>query len=313
MALDILLLILGFALLILGADGLVDGASNIARRLNISDFVIGLTIVAFGTSAPELVVNIVAAVEGTTDIAITNVLGSNIMNVFIILGITALIYPITSTAEARRVDIPVAFLAGLAVLLMVAIGTGDIMWYDGIILLAVFIAYMAYTWIHSKKLQDSTDGATKPLALWRAIMYVIAGLGALAGGGKLIVVSAVKMATELGVSEAVIGVTIVALGTSLPELATSAIAAMKHNSDIALGNVVGSNIFNVFLILGISATINPLPSYDNIVIDASMATLAGLLVWIFVISNKEHQIKRWHGALLLLLYAAYFTYRVVLA
>ena len=310
---NILFLIVGFTLLVLGADGLVDGASNIAKRFHISDFVIGLTIVAFGTSAPELVVNIVSAIEGSTEIAITNVLGSNIMNVFIILGITSMVYPITSTADARRFDIPMAALAGLAVLLMVLMGNSSLMWYNGAILLLIFCIYMIITYFNGKKLHDSTPSDKHTISVWRSVVYVIAGLGALVGGGELIVNGAVNLARAFGVSEAVIGVTIVALGTSLPELATSVVAAMKHNSDIALGNVIGSNIFNVFLILGLSACIHPLPPYAGIRTDAVMTLLAGVLVWLCVMSNKEHQIKRWHGALLLAAYAAYFTVRIVLA
>ncbi|MBQ9439841.1 MAG: calcium/sodium antiporter [Paludibacteraceae bacterium] len=311
MTLNVLLLILGFVLLIFGANGLVDGASSVARKFGISDFIIGLTVVAFGTSAPELVVSTVAAIEKSTDIAITNVLGSNIMNVFIILGITALVYPIASTAEARKLDIPMAMFAGLAVLLMTVIEKNSLGRWDGVILLTIFILYLAYTVHNGKKLQDSTSTQKKMMSTWRSLVYVIGGLGTLIIGGKLIVDNAVAIARAMNVSDALIGVTIVALGTSLPELATSVIAAVKKNSGIALGNVVGSNIFNVFLILGVSASICELRAYDEIIWDSAMAALSGLLVWLFVMTNKNHEIKRWHGALLLLMYAAYFVVRIL--
>ena len=264
-----------------GADWLVDGASAIAKRFGISDLVIGLTVVAFGTSMPEFVVNMVSVAEGSTDLAITNILGSNIINTFVILGVTALIYPVTSQRRSRNFDIPLSIIAGVLVFACVA--------------------------VHSP-FGEVCPGISR---MGGIILLVLVGLAGLVIGGEMIVKSAVQIATNLGVSEAIIGLTIVALGTSLPELATSAMAAFKHNSDIALGNVIGSNIFNVFFVLATSAVIRPLPSYDGIVLDAWTAAVGSMLVWLFVKTNKQRQIKRWGGAVLLLVYAGYLTYRLL--
>lgn len=334
MIISVILLIAGFAFLVVGANGLVNGASSIAHRFNVPDYIIGLTIVAFGTSSPELVVNLVAAVEENTDIAITNVLGSNIMNVFIILGITALVYPITvgavpkiteiadskikwvrlhvnATLQSQMFDILMAALAGIVVLLMVLIESNRLGVIDGIVLLSFFAIYLIYKLRHSGT-SDELDSNAKQLSLPLSVVYVLGGLALLVVGGQWIVDGAVAIARALNVSDAVIGVTIVALGTSLPELATSVIAATKKNSGIALGNVVGSNIFNVFMILGLSSTIHELPPYSGIYADAIMTALAGLLVWLFAVTNKNHEIKRWHGAVLLLIYAAYFVIRIMM-
>ena len=316
----IVFIIIGFIALVKGADWLVDGASAIAKRFGISDLVIGLTVVAFGTSMPEFVVNMVSVAEGTTDLAITNILGSNIINTFVILGLTALVYPVVSQKRSRDFDIPLSIIAGIMVFAFVAVNSpfGEvgrgISRFGGIILLVLFCYFLYNTFRHAKDHPD--DGPTeevpdKEITVRRALCLILAGLVGLVVGGEMIVKSAVDLATRMGVSEAIIGLTIVALGTSLPELATSVIAATKHNSDIALGNVVGSNIFNVFFVLGTSAAVRPLPAYDGIELDAWMAAVGSMLVWLFVKTNREREIKRWGGAILLLVYAGYLTYRLL--
>ena len=314
----IIFIIVGFVALVKGADFLVDGASAIAKRFGISDLVIGLTVVAFGTSMPEFVVNMVSVAEGSTDLAITNILGSNIINTFVILGLTALVYPVISQKRSRDFDIPMSIIAGVLVLCFVAIqlpsgeserGIGRI---GGIILLLMFCYFLYNTFRHAKDHPEESDSeAVKPMGIWKAILLLCLGFIGLVIGGELIVKSAVNIAVRCGVSEAIIGLTIVALGTSLPELATSVIAAFKKNSDIALGNVIGSNIFNVFFVLGTSATIRPLPAYEGIELDAIIAASGSVIVWMAVKTNKERKVQRWAGLLLLLIYGGYLTYRLL--
>ena len=312
-----ILIVIGFVALVKGADWLVDGASAIAKRFGVSDLIIGLTVVAFGTSMPEFVVNMVSVAEGSTDLAITNILGSNVINTFVILGLTALVYPIVARKQSFKTNMAFTISAGLLVLLFVFLplpyetikGINRI---DGIILLLLFIYFLYNSFRHAKSNPEETsEEEIKPLPAWKAVICILVGLLGLTIGGELIDKSAVNIAVRMGVSEAIIGLTIVALGTSLPELATSVIAAAKHNSDIALGNVVGSNIFNVFFVLSVSATIRPLPAYQGIELDAFMAALGSILVWLFVITNKQRAIQRWEGALLLLVYAGYLTYRLL--
>lgn len=314
----IVLIIVGFIALVKGADWLVDGASSIAKQFGISDLVIGLTVVAFGTSMPEFVVNMVSVAQGSTDLAITNILGSNIINTFVILGLTALVYPIVSQKRARDFDIPMSIIAGIFVFVLVAVqfqwgeterGIGRI---GGVLLLVMFCYFLYNTFRHAKDHPEDAETETvKNIPVRRAIALILAGFIGLIVGGELIVKSAVDIATRMGVSEAIIGLTIVALGTSLPELATSVIAAAKHNSDIALGNVFGSNIFNVFFVLGTSATIRPLPAYEGIELDACMAAAGSIIVWLAIKTNHDRKIQRWAGALLLLAYGGYLTYRLL--
>ena len=309
--------IVGLVLLVKGADWLVDGASSIAKRFGISDLVIGLTVVAFGTSMPEFVVNMVSVADGVTDLAITNILGSNIINTFVILGLTALVYPVVSQKRSRDFDIPLSIIAGVLVFACVAVqspfgeeGRG-VTRMGGVILLLVFLYFLYNTFRHSKDHPDEVSPETvEPMPTLKAVLFVLAGLAGLVIGGEMIVKSAVKIATHLGVSDAIIGLTIVALGTSLPELATSVIAATKHNCDIALGNVIGSNIFNVYFVLATSAVIRPLPAYNGIVLDAWMAALGSILVWLFVKSNHERKVNRLGGAVLLIVYAVYLAMRL---
>lgn len=310
-------IVLGFVALVKGADWLVDGASAVAKQFGISDLVIGLTVVAFGTSMPEFVVNMVSVAEGSTDLAITNILGSNIINTFVILGLTALVYPVASQKRSRDFDIPLSIIAGVLVYVAVTIqspwgenckGIGRI---GGVILLLLFCYFLYNTFRHAKDHPDEAETETvKDIPIRRAIALIIGGFVGLVVGGEMIVKSAVDIATRMGVSEAIIGLTIVALGTSLPELATSVMAAMKHNSDIALGNVVGSNIFNVFFILGTSAVISPLPAYSGIELDAWFAAVGSIVVWLALKTNHERKIQRWAGLLLILMYSGYLTYRL---
>lgn len=310
-----LIIVFGFVFLLLGAEGLVDGASGLAKRFGISNLVIGMTVVAFGTSMPEFVVNMLSVAEGQTDLALTNIVGSNIINIFVILGLTALVYPIASARSARVFDIPMNILAGVVVLVAVLVtlpfeSMPGMSRLSGVILLLIFGIFMYHSVKTAKAEPDSTEDF-KPMPLAKALIYIVLGLAGLIVGGEMIVRGSVRVATELGVPDAIIGLTIVALGTSLPELATSVVAATKHNCDLALGNIVGSVSFNVFFILGTSALIRPLPAYEGIILDGIMATLGAVLVWLGVISNRQHQLKRWHGALLLTVYAAYLTYRLI--
>jgi len=302
------LIVLGCVALIKGAGWLVDGASGLAKKYGISDIVIGLTVVAFGTSMPEFVVNMVAVGQGNTEIAITNVLGSNIINTFVILGVTALICSISSQRQSRRFDIPWSALGALLVLAIVTC-FGFMPRITGAILLVFFAFYLWQTFKHAKT--SNSDENYTPMSPKKSLLLILVGLLLLVVGGEFIVKSATNIAQSLGVSDAIIGLTVVALGTSLPELATSCMAAMKGNCDIALGNVIGSNIFNIFFILGTSASVMPLPGYQGLQMDAIMAALGSILVLGFVYLNKSREIKRWHGAILLLVYGGYLTYRIL--
>lgn len=308
-----LFLVVGLVLLVKGADWLVDGASKLAKRLGVTDLVIGLTIVAFGTSMPEFVVNMVSVADGATDLAITNILGSNIINTLVILGCSALVCPLVAQRSTVRLDIPLNILAGVLVLVFVFITfpmeSKGLSRVEGLALLVVFATYLFYT-LYTSKADATTTTESTPFPLWKCVVLILAGLVGLVVGGEMIVKSAVAIARYCGVAESVIGLTIVALGTSLPELATSVVAAFKHNNDIAIGNVVGSNIFNVFFILGTSAIIKNLPVYPGIEIDAALVAVSALAVWL-LLCNKNRSINRWGGVLLLVIYAGYLTYRLL--
>lgn len=309
-----LFMVVGLVLLVKGADWLVDGASKLAKRLGVTNLVIGLTIVAFGTSMPEFVVNMVSVADGATDLAITNILGSNIINTLVILGCSALVCPLVAQRSTVRLDIPLNISAGILVLVFVFITSPmepkGLSRVEGLALLVVFAAFLFYT-LYTAKADATTTTESTPFPLWKCVVLILSGLVGLVVGGELIVKSAVAIARYCGVAESVIGLTIVALGTSLPELATSVVAAFKHNNDIAIGNVVGSNIFNVFFILGTSAIIKHLPVYPGIEIDAAWVAISALAVWL-LLCNKNRSINRWGGALLLVLYAGYQTYRLLI-
>lgn len=315
MALSIFLLLIGLGLLVKGANFLVDGGSSLAKKFKISPLVIGLTIVAFGTSAPELIVNLVASFKGNTDIAIGNVIGSNIANIFFILGICAMIYPLTVSKGTAWKEIPLSLLAALVMgvlandMLIDKAGASALSRIDGIVMLSFFIIFLVYTFGISKVSGNKEDNV-KEFGLSKTIIFIVVGLLALVVGGELIVSNATSIARHFGISEFLIGITIVAVGTSLPELATSAVAAYKKNSDIAIGNIVGSNIFNVFFILGISASIKPLPFSPLQNLDILMAIAASLILFLWLFIGKKHTLERWQGAIFVLIYIAYIVFAI---
>ncbi len=310
---DYAMVVAGFVLLVKGADLLVNGASAIARRLNISDLTIGLTVVAFGTSAPELSVNTLAAVSGSTDIAVGNILGSNIANILLILGVAALISPLKVTSETVWREIPMNLLAAMVVavvandLLISGKATSSIDRSDGLLLLCFFTIFL-YTTISSALRLDRADVKIdiRQMGLLKAAIFIVMGLAGLIFGGHWIVTGSTAIARVWGVSEALIGLTVVAVGTSLPELATSAVAAYRGNTDIAVGNVVGSNIFNIFFILGVSAVIHPLQMAQGVNRDIGAVFFAGLLLFVAMFTGKRrYLLDRWEGICLLLIYAGY--------
>ncbi|MCF7834651.1 calcium/sodium antiporter [Candidatus Gracilibacteria bacterium] len=311
------LFIIGFVFLIKGADVLVEGASSIAKKFKVSDLVIGLTIVAFGTSAPELVVNIMASLKGSAGIAIGNILGSNISNILLILGVSAIVYPLSVKKTTTFKEIPFSLLAVIIlgivandVLIDGAILNG-ITRIDGLVLLGFFAIFLYYVFSTSKS-EESPEVDVKKMSMWKSILFIALGLVGLTLGGKWIVDGAIHIATILGMSETVIGLTIVAVGTSLPELATCVVAAMKKKSDIAIGNVVGSNIFNIFWILGLSATINPLPFQMGWDRDIIMTIIATFLLFLFIlIGKKESVIDKYEGIIMLVIYIIYVSLLVV--
>ncbi len=309
---------IGFVLLIKGADLLVEGASSIAKKLKISSIVIGLTIVAFGTSAPEFIVNIFAAAKGNTEIAIGNILGSNIANIFLILGISAMIYPLLAKKNTVLKEIPLSLLAAVVIGLMAndalidGQGFSAITRIDGFILLGFFAIFLYYTFGITKSSDDLAEPEQiKILTYTKSILFILGGLLGLVLGGKWIVDGAIKIAEIFGVSQSLIGLTVVAVGTSLPELATSAMAAYRKQSDIAIGNVVGSNIFNIFWILGFSAVIRPLPFNPASNRDILMAILASLVLFLVMFVGKKRVVERWQGALMVFIYVGYVAFLVV--
>lgn len=314
MFLTMVFLVAGFLLLIRGADLLVDGSSSVAKRFGISDLIIGLTVVAFGTSAPELVVNIVSAVQGNSEIAIGNILGSNIANILLILGVTAIIVPIAVQRSTIWKEIPFALLAVLVLgvmandLLIDGAQSSFISKGDGIVLIGFFIIFLYYIFGSAKKnIQEYGDDEnnTKQYGVVKSFVLIIGGLIALVLGGKWVVDSAITLATLWGMSEAVIGLTVVAIGTSLPELATSVVAATKGKADIAIGNVVGSNIFNIFWILGVTSLISPLPFLESSNIDILATIFATSLLFVWMFTGKKHKLDRWQGVVFVLLYVVY--------
>lgn len=311
------LFLIGFIFLIKGAYFLVDGASSIARRLNVSDLVIGLTIVAFGTSAPELFVNIIASAKGNTDLAIGNILGSNIANVFLILGISSIIYPLSVTKGTVWKEIPFSLLAAIVLGVMANDHLIDhrnfsaLTRIDGLILLSFFTIFLYYSYGIAKEIEGVEQHVRmEQKSTATSIILMGAGLVGLTLGGKWIVDGAIIIGKNLGMSESLIGLTIVAVGTSLPELATSSVAAYKHNADIAVGNVVGSNIFNIFFVLGISSIIKPLPFRVQDNLDIGTVILSSLLLFLFMFTGKKRSLDRWEGAVFLILYAAYIIFLV---
>lgn len=304
---NILLLLVGLGLVVLGADWLVNGASSIARRAGISEFVIGLTIVGFGTSCPELVVSLTGAIEGNSDISVGNVVGSNIFNVLFILGLTAMVLPVGMTDKNRRIDIP--FTLGVTILLVILGITGSmsgpgISRWEGVLMLLVFSAYLFYCFKSDSKDEFSeTQRAT--LSITKSIALTLTGLAGLIFGGDLFVDSATALARQIGVSDKFIAVTILAGGTSLPELATSLVAAIKGKEQLALGNILGSNVFNAMMILGLSSVITPLSFASMTIVDIITLVLSAVLLLIWAYTGRKNRIDRREGAAMLLCYVAY--------
>ena len=306
MLLDILLIIIGVALVLKGADFLTEGASALARRMHVPEIVIGLTIVAAGTSAPELFVSVVSALNGTPDLAVGNVVGSNTMNCMLIVGCAAMVAPMTISRSTVRKDIPFAVMASI---LLTCIALDNYLGrIDGIILLLGFVVFMAYTLLQAKNGQAEPQTEVRQLNPWLSLLFLVIGLAMLVAGSNVFVGSASSVAAALGISEGVIGLTVVAGGTSLPELATSVVAARKGQSAIAIGNVIGSNVFNILLILGMTAVISPLQIEGITTIDMAVMLISVILVWLF--SFTRFTVERWEGALLVGGYLAYLIWLI---
>lgn len=310
----IIWLLVGLGLIVLGADWLVEGASSIARKAGVSEFVIGLTIVGFGTSCPELVVSLTGAFEGNADVAVGNVIGSNIFNVLFILGLTALLSPVSMSPENRKADIPLTlcvtalFLAFGLNRTLFGIGDGDFLHrWEGALFLLLFAGYIVHSFQNGKSSASEVPaGPSRPV--WLAVAFVLAGLAGLVFGGNLFVDKATVLARNLGVSDKFIAVTVLAGGTSLPELATSLVAAFKGRDQLALGNILGSNVFNILLILGASALITPLSLASVTYTDAAVLLSGMLLLLLWAYTGRREQIDRWEGLLMLLLFGAYYYY-----
>ncbi|MBQ7927040.1 MAG: calcium/sodium antiporter [Lachnospiraceae bacterium] len=304
---NIVLLIVGFAMLVKGADWFVDGAAGIASKLKIPQLVIGLTIVAMGTSAPEAAVSITAALKENASIAIGNVVGSNIMNILIILGVTAVIIAMSIQKSTVMVEIP--FMIAITVILIGMGKTGgQISRLEGVILWVLFLAYLTYLFFLARKGKE--EDVEEKRSVWKLLLFMILGGVLVVWGSNFTVDSATVIARTVGISEHFIGLTIIAFGTSLPEFVTSVTAARKGNADIAVGNIVGSNIFNILFILGTTALITPIPYASAFIIDGIVAVATGVVLWLAVF--KKLELKRGWGIIMLVLYAAYFVYLVQL-
>jgi len=317
---EYLLLIAGMVILIYGANLLVQGASSFAKMLNIPNLIIGLTVVAFGTSFPELIINIFASLDGQSDLAVGNVVGSNIINVLLVIGVAAIIKPMQIQSFTVRYELPFSLLA-MALLFIVAndglINHTDysiLHRSDGLIFLSFFVIFIYYTFVVTTQgSQHAADEGhdVKEMSKVKSTLYMILGMVGLYFGGEFIVDSATALAKEWGLSEVTIGILVVALGTSLPELATSVVASYKGNADMAIGNIVGSNIFNVFLVLGVSASINPIEFNPSINFDLLVAFVSTLLLFVFVFTGKGRKVDRVEGSIFLVLYISYVVWLLV--
>ncbi len=307
-----ILFAIGFVILIKGADLLVDGSSSIAKKYGISNFVIGITIVAFGTSMPELLVNIFSSAQGASDLAIANIIGSNITNILLILGISAFIYPLTLEKGTIWKAIPLSLLAAFLVLILAndhiieARTFSELSRIDGLVLISFFIIFLYYTFGISKIPEEGQRIET--LSIKKSVIFIILGLGGLLLGAKWIVDGGIFIAQQIGISQALIGLTVVAIGTSLPELAASAVAAYKKKADIAVGNVIGSNIFNIFWVLGLSAIINPLRYNIQLNNDIIFLIFVSTLLFLFMFLGKKHVLGRWQGFTFVVIYIIYIIY-----
>ena len=306
--LQLLLLAVGFVMLVKGADAFVEGAAGIAEKFGIPQLVIGLTIVAMGTSAPEAAVSITAALKGNAAITIGNVVGSNILNVLVILGITSVIVSVAVAPSTVRIEIPYMLVITL-LLLVLGLSGNKIVFWEGVILWAAFLLYLGYLFYMAKK-NRQVEEETEKKPLWKLLLYTVLGLVFVVWGSDVTVDAATAIAKAVGMSERFIGLTIVALGTSLPELFTSVSAALKGKADIAIGNIVGSNIFNILFVVGTTALITPVVFESGFVIDTLIAGGAGVLLWLCVC--REHKLKRMGGVMMLVGYAAYFCYLITI-
>ena len=306
MILDIVLIIVGVWMVLYGADRLTEGASALARRMNVPEIIIGLTIVAAGTSAPELFVSLVSALKGTPDLAVGNVVGSNTMNCMLIVGCAAMVAPMTISKSTVKKDIPFAVVASMLLLLLSL--NSYLGRLDGVVVLAGLAIFMMYTLWQAKKGQAEPAAEQKQQNPWASMFFVVVGLALLVLGSNIFVSHASSLAYALGISEGVVGLTVVAGGTSLPELATSVVAARKGQSAIAIGNVIGSNVFNILLILGLTATISPLEIEGITTLDMAVMLLSVVLVWLF--SRTRYTVERWEGALLVVGYLVYLAWLI---
>jgi cation:H+ antiporter len=317
MLIDVLLIILGMALLVKGGDWLIDGSSNLARRYKISELAIGLTIVAFGTSAPELVVSLVAAIDSHPEIAIGNAIGSNNCNLFLVLGITGLITPVVVQKNTVRVEIPLSLIVAIILFLLgnygfVYGGRNLLNRIDGLILLLLFAFFIYFCFKNMKKERAGDTRSTDTVfPLGKSLLYIVIGLTSLVAGGKVVVNSAVDLARALNISEKVIGLTIIAIGTSLPELVTSITAIIKKSSDIAVGNIIGSNIFNICLILGIGALVRPIEYSPVFNRDIYLLVFGTLLLLLAMFTGKKRRLVRWEAAIFVLIYIGYVMYLIL--
>jgi len=314
MLINSLLLIFGMVLLIKSADWMVNGASALAKKYNVSDLAIGLTVVAFGTSAPELVVNVIASSQNLNDIVYGNIIGSNIANLFLILGITGLVYPLIVQSSTIWKEIPLSLFAVILLYLLSNNfffgGLLELSRIDGLLLILMFALFMYYVFKQLKSDPSTHEIPAKQMAAWKTWLFIVIGLAGLVIGGRLVVNNAVKIATVLGVSEKIIGFTIVAIGTSLPELATSVVAALKKNTNIAVGNIIGSNIFNIFLVIAISSLVRPVQF--NPVFTTDLYLLAGGTAFLFIamFTGGKKKLDRWEAAILLLVYLGYTAFLI---
>ena len=307
--LQLLLLAVGFGMLVKGADWFVDGAAGIAEKFGIPQLVVGLTIVAMGTSAPEAAVSITAALKGTAGIAVGNVVGSNILNILVILGLTGTITSVAVQKSTLFYEIPYMLIVTF-VLLFMGMQGNSVNLVEGIIFWIMFILYLAYLFMMAKKGKQSAEESKENRPVWKLLLWGVLGGVVVVCGSNITVDSATALAEAIGLSEKFIGLTIVALGTSLPELVTSVTAAKKGNADIAIGNIVGSNIFNILFVLGTSALIIPITFEPSFVIDSIISVAAGVLLWIATVKSKK--LTRPWGILMLVGYAAYFVYLCVM-
>ena len=316
MWIDILWIVAGLVLILVGSDWLVEGASGVARKYGISEFVIGMTIVGIGTSMPELVSSLISAIQGHGDMALGNVTGSNICNILLILAVTALISPIKYTRSNIRKDIPFAILVSLFLMVMLyncfglfgEMGTPGISRVDALYLLLIFAVFMIDSFKSAKNGAEEEEASVKPMPMGKAIIFILLGLAGLIFGGQVFVDHTVSIAERFHVSEAFISITLMAVGTSLPELATCVVAAMKGKNQLALGNVIGSNIFNIALIIGTSAAISPFEIQSISTVDMGMVIVVVVLLWLAAFTFKKKKLDRVEGVIFLLAYIAYITY-----